>query len=178
MKSVCGFMKSIILEEEHHSAHYFEFASMNASALLESRGHFVLFRCAETTVGLSLYRSKLEARLPFFPFLYESCYLGANLVVDIALHRLLVLCQILPLLPASLVKRLRRSLGGEKAVGFKKQGFEIKVDLVSYCTELNNYIVCSVFFASLRHPQMIPDFQGSQKISPSFSLTITVDALD
>ena len=75
------------------------------------------------------------------------------------------------------MKRLRRSLGGEKAVGFKKQGFEIKVDLVSYCTELNNYIVCSVFFVSLRHPQMIPDFQGSQKISPSFSQTITVDAL-
>lgn len=66
--------------------------------------------------------------------------------VDIALHRLLVR-QILPSLPASLVKRLRRSMGGEKAerstmkiaffpvtfarLWFNKQGSEIKVDLVS-----------------------------------------------
>lgn len=78
VKSLCGFMFLFVLEDQHHSVHYFEIASMNASALLASRGHFVLFRCAEAVVGLSFYRSKLEARLQSFPFLNESCYLGCK----------------------------------------------------------------------------------------------------
>lgn len=42
-----------------------------------------------------------------------------------------------------------------------------------YCSEFN-YTVAMDFFVSLRHPQMIPDFQGAHKIPPSFSQTITV----
>lgn len=94
-------------------------------------------------VVLSIQTWSKIAIFPIFEWILLS---WVQISVDIALHRLLVR-QILPSLPASLVKRLRRSMGGEKAerstmkiaffpvtfarLWFNKQGSEIKVDLVS-----------------------------------------------